>query len=266
MAPTNAVIRLGNALPSGVAARLGSSPTLKRMLRPLLTSAVPDEIVPVTIKSGAAEGLVFFIDPKREKFYWSGTYESKVQDTLINTLRPGDTFWDVGAHVGFFTLIAARAVGPAGKVHAFEPLDENRNRLETNVARNGFTNVVVHAEAISDRNGYADFVRDQSTSMGHLGDRSGNNTIRVPTSTLDCVLESAPTAPRLIKLDVEGSETSVLRGAASILGNLQTSWLIEVHDSAAPILGFGRFSKLPLDRNHFLAQPLGGMDPVDTTA
>jgi hypothetical protein len=84
-----------------------------------------------------------------------GVYEADEAALLSEWLRHGQTFVDVGAHVGYFTCLAARLVGPRGLVLAFEPQPRNYELLLANVWRNGLTNVVVFPWAVSDSSGFA---------------------------------------------------------------------------------------------------------------
>ena len=82
-----------------------------------------------------------------------GTFEISETRLVQAFLRPGMTFLDVGAHIGYYTLIASRLVGDAGRVHSFEPGAATRAHLEANVARNGLGNVEIHAEALAEQTG-----------------------------------------------------------------------------------------------------------------
>jgi len=136
--------------------------------------------------------------------------ESELTDYLRDTLKPGDTFVDVGANVGWFTLIAAKAVGPTGRVVAVEPEPRNAAKLRGNVAANGFGNVTVLEKAASDTPGTLSLhIADlgENHSVADLG--YGRGTVSVEAVRLD----DAITGPvRLIKVDVEGYEAQVLAG------------------------------------------------------
>lgn len=259
MSRSKIAIRLGNAIPGGIIARVAGNDGAKRLLRPVVTWIVPNEQLWVVVRSGAATGLEMLVDPKREKFYWTGAYEPTMQEAIRTTLCPGDAFWDIGAHAGFFTLIAARIVGTTGVVHAFEPSDLNRDRLVTNIVRNGFTNVTIHPEAVSDKTGSVEFITHSSSSMGRIG-MASTEALAVPTTTIDRILEAAELTPRLIKVDAEGAELDILRGAHALLGNQMTAWLVEVHepeDQQSILDVFESFHVQQLDRNHILARPKG---------
>src|SRR5712691_602322 len=93
-----------------------------------------------TIQRGAGKGLRFNAGPSNIGFIL-GNADPDVQNALQTLVHPGDVIYDVGANVGFFTVIAARLTGPSGRVVAFEPIDENRHVLEANARSNGFSQV-----------------------------------------------------------------------------------------------------------------------------
>lgn len=87
------------------------------------------------------------IGPQTERSLWAGDHEAAVQHELAATLRPGIAFWVVGAHAGFFSIIAGRLVGERGWVHAFEPMPATRVRLAASATASGLTNLTVHDSA-----------------------------------------------------------------------------------------------------------------------
>lgn len=96
------------------------------------------------VLSGRARGARLELDLAREKAYWTGTYEPEVQDFLAGVLTPGAVFYDVGGHIGFFSVLAARL---GAHVVTFEPLPGNVSRIRRNAALNGFEIEVVEAAA-----------------------------------------------------------------------------------------------------------------------
>lgn len=159
-------------------------------------------------------------------------YERRELDLVRALLRPGDTFVDCGAHVGYYTLHAARAVGTQGQVHAFEPAPANVARLRENVALNGARNLIVHEAAVSAASGRTVFqlVDEQGeTGWGSLMLAPGEKTRahEVDVVALDDVLDQMQRVA-LMKLDVQGSELDALRGAARLLDRDKPHVLCEV--------------------------------------
>jgi len=138
-------------------------------------------------------------------------------------IRPGDTVFDIGANIGMWSIGAARRTGAAGKVHAFEPLNSNFARLEENLALNGTTNVLPHQVAVMDRAGDFKFYPSPNNNSGVgrivVDDWSGPHCL-VEGITVDeyCARERILSV-NLLKLDVEGAEYLVLKGATGLLSS-----------------------------------------------
>ncbi len=155
--------------------------------------------------------------------YYMGYSEPETAAFVRNFLKPGMVFWDVGAHIGEYSLLAARQVGPEGKVEAIEPQPAIRHFLKANIELNGFQNIRVHGYAASAQRGEATLVLSEEPTMAHLqngrgaGSRPASKEIRVPTISLDAFLKFTSSVPHLVKVDVEGAEKLVLNGANSLL-------------------------------------------------
>ncbi|HEX8770336.1 MAG TPA: FkbM family methyltransferase [Acidimicrobiales bacterium] len=135
-------------------------------------------------------------------------------------LRPGDVFVDGGAHLGVFTLLAAALVGDSGRVVACEPVPENYQLLQANVALNGFRCVDSHMVALSDRPGRTElFSFGPGSALGSFAPATlaGSRRLEVEVRTLDEVVGSLVERVRLVKLDIEGAELLALKGAAALL-------------------------------------------------
>ncbi|MEU2621078.1 FkbM family methyltransferase [Streptomyces sp. NPDC007157] len=152
---------------------------------------------------------------------WNGTfgYEPGTLATWARLAARSATIADVGAHVGYFSMIAAHA-NPKAKVHSFEPVDQIHSRLSVNVRSNGVHNVTLHQAGVSSEPGWADIsVRFSgnllSTGSTLEGAAPDAQLKRIRLLTLDEVF--ADTKLDLVKIDVEGHEMSVLRGARQVL-------------------------------------------------
>jgi FkbM family methyltransferase len=152
----------------------------------------------------------------QRRFYYH-CYEAPAVRFFKRWLRDGDAVLDVGAHVGLFTLLAARLVGPKGEVHAFEPVPANFERLQANIALNALSNVRPSRVAVGDENGEVSLgLRDErlvgnSTCDYTVGAELGSVT--APATTLDSYLDARGLERvRLVKIDVEGFEYRVLAG------------------------------------------------------
>jgi FkbM family methyltransferase len=164
--------------------------------------------------------------PQRCMYY--EVYESDELGFLSGLLRPGDLVVDAGAHVGLFTLVAARAVGPTGQVHAFEPVPANYARLTENVELNSLANVRLNRVALGDQEGIVslgidgDMERSSGQAMsGNYSVGLGLRQVSAPVTTLDDYL--ARTAPgcrvKALKMDIEGFEPRALAGMEATLAD-----------------------------------------------
>ena len=158
---------------------------------------------------------------------WLGSYEYEKQRLFERTVKEGFTVFDVGAHVGFYTLLASALVGATGKVFAFEPLPRNLRYLREHLRRNHVVNVSVVEAAVSDRSGFAFFEEGKGHSTGHL---APGGRLRVRTVTLDeLVFQDGLPPPNCIKIDIEGAEMLALTGAQSLLSNYRPSIFLATH-------------------------------------
>jgi FkbM family methyltransferase len=158
---------------------------------------------------------------------WLGTYERDLQNVFVRTVRAGHVVWDIGANVGFFTLLAARLAGHTGRVIAIEPLPRNLDLLRRHLALNAVVNAAVLAQAVADAPGTALFATGASPSMGHLDPKHG---LAVEVTTIDTLVESgAVPAPNVIKMDIEGAESRALAGARQTLVRHRPIILLSTH-------------------------------------
>ena len=216
------------------------------------------------VEAGPAQGIWLELNPRTGQSYIQGEAEPAVQSILAERLRPGMVFYDLGANIGLFTLLAARRVGASGKVLSFEPDPEISVRLRRNIERNGYGNVTVMEMGVWSASGQINFVTaDRSSPDRGIGKfvAGENAPPGKPTRcvSLDDFMLSAPT-PDAIKCDVEGAEVEVFRGAEKLLC-AHRPWIIcEMHseknarDSRELLSRFG-YSTETVDANHVLALP-----------
>jgi FkbM family methyltransferase len=227
MAASSRVVEVLDHTPDLVAKWLRSGALTTRLLRPVVNAVIPERETVITVRSGSGAGLRMPILPRSEKYYWTGVHERHVQKALAELLRPRMTFWDIGAHIGFFSLLASRLVTPAGHVHAFEPFPSNHVRLATSVKLNQATNVSVHAVALAEHTGSAPFHASASSLMGSLAPSGGDTAMSVACVSADDVMRTVR-APDVVKIDAEGAELAVLRGASRMLTTVRPTVLVEL--------------------------------------
>jgi FkbM family methyltransferase len=194
------------------------------------------------IPAGPGRGLWLKAEPYLEHTYFSGCPEPCVQEEIVRHLRPAGCFYDGGAHIGYYSLLASRLVGEAGRVVAFEPDPANVDVLRGNLSRNGMSNVEVIPAALWSHCGIVSFQRsasgwpEVSSRRGAVVIPNGKGPdpalIRVEALTLDAfAADHGP--PTFIKIDVEGAEVEVLRAAQKLISQVRPVLLLEVHNPAA---------------------------------
>jgi len=158
---------------------------------------------------------------------WLGTYELEKQKYLSTRLRPGMIFYDIGANVGFYTLLAAELVGNGGKVYAFEPLPENLAFLRKHVEMNCYTNVEIFDCAVLNYQGQALMRTEKGPSMASVSD---DGSLMVQVCSLDEVVDRGIIDPAdAVKVDVEGAELQVLEGGARFFTKYQPLIFLATH-------------------------------------
>lgn len=172
-----------------------------------------------TIRWGLMRGLRWERLGQFPYWYHLGLWEPQTTELLHRHLRPGDTFWDIGANAGYHSVFASRAVGPSGMVVAYEPDPSVAAILRRQLEHNGGLNVRIREAAIGDEVGLGAFGRSDNCLMSALGENGGSaGTIRVPITTLDAE-EEAFGSPDVIKMDIEGGELDALRGGIRLLSS-----------------------------------------------
>lgn len=235
MRPPSFAARLAYGVVSRVpASAVGRARTSSRLAPVLeagfaaLGAPLYDAVVPVA--GGPAAGLRLLAE-RRSLVWISGRVERDVQAAVTGHLRPGGVFIDVGASIGFFSMLAARVVGPAGTVVAFEPQPAAAGSIRKNAALNSFENLAVVEIALSSRSGYL-WLGDVGKATAHVvADADGSaRSLRVPCTSLDVSLAEMTVAiPDLVKIDVEGHEADVLEGMRATLGAARPVVLVECH-------------------------------------
>lgn len=202
---------------------------LSKLIR-LPLKAIPNNAV-IPVLSGAACGIRW-IAGSATHGCWLGTYERNRQRRLKQVLHCGDCFLDIGANVGFYSLLAGRLVGELGHVHSFEPLPRNLAYLNRHVDLNRLRNLTVHPLALSEGpERTMSFAKSINPSSGHLlAERSAETSIEVSVKSLDMLWkENVFLTPSVIKIDVEGAEASVLRGGEEMLRTCRPVILLAGH-------------------------------------
>jgi len=169
---------------------------------------------------GGGSKLRLYADSRLSEEIFFNKFEVQEQKVVRYYLRRGDVFIDIGANIGLFTVIAARQVGKTGRVFAFEPVETTRIRLEENIRLNELKNVTVFQAALSNTLGLQTITvptsgHDAWSSLGNPIAGAGYEQQRVIALTFDALFASdaIKKSPTMIKLDVEGWESNVIKGA-----------------------------------------------------
>jgi FkbM family methyltransferase len=203
-----------------------------RGLRSALNKAAPQGLSEVVVAAGGLAGAHLMLDMQSQKDYWLGTYEMELQQAISDWVKPGTVVYDLGANIGYVSLLLARAIGPTGKVFAFEALPANQERFVNNLRLNSTEDIDLISKAVADKSGLRTFLVHSSGGMGKLSDSEANHStnINVETISLDeFVFESNNRPPQLIKMDIEGGEVHALRGMSRLLKEIRPVLLIELH-------------------------------------
>jgi FkbM family methyltransferase len=222
----------------------------------------PDQLPPLRIEVCPREMM-------NQALFLYGTFEISETRLIQSMLRSGMTFIDVGANIGYYTLVAARLVGETGLVHCFEPNDPMRVKLEANIRRNGFGNVVVHADAVARETGEVAFYAstwdaNQGTSSILPGNGRGAMQKVRSVSLDDFVMTLAGRRVDLIKMDIEGAELIAIEGGRRALGAADAPPVIFEAADLAPVAAALRALGYKIRRLHYTLE--NGLELPDAEA
>ena len=208
--------------------RLFSAGPLQRLGQSLLNERA------WTIEGGEGAGLKLRFPQNRD--YISGSSEIPVQKELARLLRRGNVFYDVGANVGFFSLIAAKLVGPTGCVYCFEPVAENAASTRGNARLNKLQNITLFDVAAGRTSGNAELLltawdggSSLATSTVKPLEPLSTRNVRVVAMD-DMIREEKLRLPDFVKIDVEGVELDVLLGMSQTIVDAKPILLYELDD------------------------------------
>jgi len=223
------------------------------------------------VQDGVGKDVWLRLNPRTGGPYYQGRVEAKLQGILRDYLRPGMTFYDLGSNNGFFSLLAARIVGPTGAIVAFEAEPSLWAGIDENIKMNDAQNVQLVRSAVWSTSGCVDFSSvDRHSSLdaglGRVVSSSSAETISVPSISLDDFAQKER-PPDLIKCDVEGAEVEVFRGARRLLADRRPHVECEVHSADNGRLLQAAFEEMNYDvkwywDNHFFAAPRSLASPT----
>ena len=223
-------------LPGPVIQVLYKVKPLARFIRRGLNRAAPAGLTEVRVAGGDLAGCTILLDMQVDKDYWLGTYEPDLQRALRALVPVGAVIFDVGANIGYVSLLLAKACGGTGRVFAFEALPSNVEQLRRNLALNGMESwVTVVPGAVTQTSGPARFLVHASSGMGKVAGSAGRedrveSEVTVPGISLDdFVYEQGNPPPQVVKMDIEGGEVMALPGMRRVLRQARPLLLMELH-------------------------------------
>lgn len=161
---------------------------------------------------------------------YCGLYDYDEMNFLLRYLRPEDSFLDVGANVGVYTLLAASKI-ISGSIYSIEALPQNYERLKENIELNQFERIQTYQLAVSDREGMIELSLNDGDSTPSILEGNATHKINVKTDKLDNILPQ--TNLELAKMDVEGAELLALKGANLLLQDPVPVWILEIIGTSA---------------------------------
>jgi len=190
----------------------------------------------------------------------TGLWEPEVTQFISSKVRQGMTVFDIGADIGYYSLLLAKLVGPTGLVFSFEPIPKAKWYLDKNIEMNGLDNVRSFDFALFDEPGVACLEAPLTLSKINLSKKKlSGKDIQVEMKVFDeWKAKGELNRVDLVKLDVEGAELNVLRGMKATLQNQKPAILVEVHSQELKSFGFS-----PSDLIEFLSEFGYQIDPVD---
>jgi FkbM family methyltransferase len=213
---------------------------------------LPLKLIPknfrVRILYGPLKGAKWITDSSNHG-YWIGSYEPRMKQLLIKNLKDGNVFFDLGGHVGYYTLLASRLVGKTGRVITFEPLPRNLALLKEHLKMNHIGNVTLFEGAVAHFEGMFK-LQDSSPVGARLSDK-GKVDVKV-FSLRRLWDEKQIPLPDVIKMDIEGAELELIQSISTYLSSFPISIFLsthgkETHQKCIQVLSGLNYEFIPLD-------------------
>ena len=224
---------------------------LSNIIRKSLNKFAPEGYQKVTIGAGMNTGLAMVLDLQSEKDYWLGTYEPELQQAIEKLVEPNQVIFDIGANIGYVTLMFANNVGSGGRVYAFEALPQNVSRLNQNITINDFqSRVTIIQAAVQIQSGETEFLIGPSDAMGKASGSAGRENLEYQEKIVvkgisidESIKDSGTPMPDIVKIDVEGGEVLVLPGMRELLKQRRPIIFLELHGSDSAQISWYELTK-----------------------
>lgn len=227
------LIKIVEYLPLSIKSRIKNIPVIKELQDYLFKMFLTNEKFDAIISSGPAKGLKFPVTLPQDKLMWLGTWELNFAQALKSYIKSGFVCYDIGGYKGYYAGIMA--LSGAKNVLIFEPMPNNSDCIRQLIALNPKLPIELHQLAVSDISGESEFKFMSEDTMGKLAissfeqQYSSTKTSTVKCISLDDFVFSGNPEPDFIKIDVEGVEDYVLKGASELLKRKKPILLIEIH-------------------------------------
>lgn len=223
-------------VPWSLRGHIKSIPGVAAAQRALVSNALDGKEFDHLVDAGPAKGVTFPVRMPEDKGIWTGAYEKAFASRLAEAVVAGDVTYDIGSWHGFFAGVMS-AQG-ARHVHVFEPLPVNAERIRKLIALNPSRSITLHGCAVGESDGMMNLMIMPETSMAKLetsefqADQTSQTKVRVAVRSLDSIVANGEAPPPgLMKIDVEGAEVLVLKGAIDTIRRYHPVIFAEVHSS-----------------------------------
>jgi FkbM family methyltransferase len=234
-------------------------------LRHMTLNLFSKELVKMKLAEPLAGYSMFLDMHSGHRRYALGTYEPQISQLIQKHLKPNQVALDIGANIGYFSLLMAKQVGLKGTVVAFEPIPSVYNSLYQNLSLNHCLQVKAEQKAVADKVGEANMHFDEASPLSFLSKLDNMGNLTVPVITIDDYLKTQSlTDLNFVKIDVEGAEDRVIAGMLQSLQNFKPTVLVEIHsNSGEESFSLNRLQQL--DYKLFLVSE-SSLTPCDTKA
>jgi FkbM family methyltransferase len=211
---------------------------LRALYLQALKKFIGSDVISITVMDGILKGHRWRFNNRTNNEMILGTWEREMQDIFSRYLKPGNTVYDLGAHQGFLSIVAAHRVGNTGQVFSFEPFPYNFSFLKENIQVNNIKNIKTFQAAVSNHSGkikFSNSVHDTANTYLSQSPTFSDTFLEVHAVSLDELIESKEiTPPDFIKIDVEGAELDVLQGAQKLFSMHSPVVYLETHNVHNP--------------------------------
>jgi len=193
-----------------------------------------DSVKTYRIFSGPAYGIKMNLNARRQTAFLFGTYEIAPLNLLLKYISSETVFWDIGAQIGYFSCIFSRLL-TKGCVVSVEPFPEHLELVREHIRINNLRNVIIIDKALSSVEKSFPFVIARGAHEGKIAHNKEHlnltvKAVNIEATTMDILINSGVPVPNIVKIDTEGEEGQILKGATLVLQKYQPSFLIEIHD------------------------------------